>query len=55
MFLHSVINEFVRGFKHVSRRQCIQQDKKMRDQMNDYQLDQMIMDSMPASDAPSTY
>ena len=55
MFLRRVIDAFLSGYNHVSRRQCIQNDKKMRAEMNDHQLDQMIMDSMPASDSPSTY
>lgn len=55
MLITSLISAFRDGFTHVSRRKCIQEDKKLRDELSERQLDHMIMDSMPASDPPSTY
>lgn len=40
---------------HVSRRETIHEDRKVRRRLNEKQIDKMIMDSFPASDPPSTY
>ena len=50
-----LISAFRDGWTHVSRRKCIAQEKSLRDQLSERQLDKTIMDSMPASDPPSTY
>lgn len=55
MSLHSALSSFRDGWKHVSRRQCITKEKELREQLTEKQLDKTIMDSMPASDPPSTY
>ena len=55
MFFRTIVCSFLAGFKHVSRRKCIKQEKKLRDELSERELDKMIMDSMPASDPPSTY
>jgi hypothetical protein len=33
----------------------LQQDKKLREELTEKQIDKMVMDSFPASDPPSTY
>lgn len=55
MPLQTLMNAFSDGWKHVSRRQCIAKEKELREQLSEKQLDETIMDSMPASDPPSTY
>ena len=50
-----IIGSFRDGWSHVSRRKCIHQEKTQRNQLSERQLDNTIMDSMPASDPPSTY
>lgn len=39
---------------HLARSPC-RQDKKLRENLDESQIDQMVMDSFPASDPPSTY
>lgn len=50
-----VISAFMSGFRHVSRRKCIRTDKKLRASLGETKIDQMVEDSFPASDPPSTY
>ena len=38
-----------------SHEACLQHDKKLREALNERQLDKMLKDSFPASDPPSTY
>ena len=55
MFI-DIIHPFWHGLtQHVSRKQCIRADKKMRAHLSERQIDNMLMDSFPASDPSSTY
>lgn len=38
-----------------SHKACVQHDKKLREELDERQLDKMLKDSFPASDPPSTY
>ncbi len=52
----SFYKSFVDGwhcFTHSKK--CASEDKKMRENMSEKQVDRMINDSFPASDPPSTY
>jgi len=40
---------------HVTRKQCICADKELRANLSEKQIDNMVEDSFPASDPPSTY
>ncbi len=37
------------------RKQCIQGEREIRENLTERQIDKMIEDSFPASDPPSTY
>lgn len=41
--------------KHISRKECIREDKVLREQLTEKQIDKMVENSFPASDPPSTY
>jgi len=55
MTLKNIATSFWEGFTHVSRKQCIRAEKKMREHLSEDQIDDMLDDSFPASDPPSTY
>ena len=54
-----VVHAFLDGFCGVPQAgslcACIQEEKDIRDQLSEKQIDHMIEDSFPASDPPSTY
>lgn len=52
---NSLLQSFMQGFKHVSRKRCNKHAKKMRATLSEETIDSMIEDSFPASDPPSTY
>jgi len=39
----------------MSRRECVHADKEVRAHLSEKQIDNMVEDSFPASDPPSTY
>lgn len=49
------IMDFFRRHGHPSRRKLIQQDKRMREDLTEEQLDKMLKDSFPASDPAARY
>ena len=54
-----IMEAFWRGFAEnpacISHQECICADKTMRTALSERQIDEMIEDSFPASDPPSTY
>lgn len=52
--MFTIVRSFYKGFKDAKCLNC-RKDKKIRNNMTDYKLDNMIDDSFPASDPPSTY
>lgn len=51
-FVSSFLNGFFRVTPHKT---AMRREKKIRDGLDDDQVDSMIDDSFPASDPPSTY
>jgi hypothetical protein len=51
-FVSSFLNGFFRVTPHKT---AMRHEKKIRDGLDDNQVDSMIDDSFPASDPPSTY
>ena len=50
------ISAFLTGFfRTTPTRTCLRADKKLRDNLDEDQIDSMIDDSFPASDPPSSY
>ncbi len=50
------VSSFLTGFfRTTPTRTCLRNDKKMRDNLDEGQIDSMIDDSFPASDPPSSY
>ena len=50
------INGFFTGFfRRTPHTTVIRDDRRMRDNLNETQIDAMIDDSFPASDPPSSY
>ena len=50
------VTAFLTGFfRTTPKRTCLRADKKMRDDLDEGQIDSMIDDSFPASDPPSSY
>ena len=52
--MFTIVKSFYKGFTDAK---CLhgRKDKKIRNNMSDYQVDNMIDDSFPCSDPPSTY
>jgi len=48
-------HEFMRGWKEEGHKRHSAEDKKLRDNLKEHQVDNMVIDSFPASDPPSTY
>ena len=40
---------------HPDAEDCIKEDKPMRDQLSEKQIDKTVADSFPASDPPASY
>ena len=56
--LVNLLSAFCRGLRpgiNITRRQCLHDEKKLRDRLKEKQIDKMVEDSFPASDPPSTY
>lgn len=54
--LTTFVTSFLTGFfRRTPSRTCLRADKKMRDNLDEDQIDSMIDDSFPASDPPSSY
>ncbi|MGA9657836.1 MAG: hypothetical protein WBQ60_01875 [Asticcacaulis sp.] len=54
--IQAIISGFIAGFFHTTPKSTVQhQEKQMRDNLNEDQIDAMIDDSFPASDPPSNY
>jgi hypothetical protein len=56
----NILTTFVTGFmtgffRRTPSRTCLRADKKLRDNLDEDQIDAMIDDSFPASDPPSSY
>jgi hypothetical protein len=50
------VTAFLTGFfRTTPTRTCLRADKKLRDNLDEGQIDSMIDDSFPASDPPSSY
>ncbi len=50
------VSAFLTGFfRTTPTRTCLRADKKLRDNLDEDQIDSMIDDSFPASDPPSSY
>lgn len=50
------VTSFLNGFFHITpHKTTMRREKKIRDNLDDGQVDSMIDDSFPASDPPSTY
>ncbi|ESQ84874.1 MULTISPECIES: hypothetical protein [unclassified Asticcacaulis] len=50
------ISGFLNGFFHMTpTRTCLRGDRKIRNNLDEHQIDSMVDDSFPASDPPSTY
>lgn len=51
-----IVNAFVKGLHGCTpRRHVNRKAQKIREQLSERQIDRMVEDSFPASDAPSTY
>lgn len=59
MALSQVVNCFMQGWRcgggKMHRKDAVKQDKRLRDNLSEKQIDHAIEDSFPASDPPSTY
>lgn len=55
--MFTIIRSFVHGFMHAptTHRRMMRTDKKVRQNLDDDQVDAMGENSFPASDPPSTY
>ena len=55
--MFTVIRSFVRGFMHgpTTHRRMMRTDKKVRQELDENQVDAMSENSFPASDPPSNY
>lgn len=53
--VRNFIEEFVRGGPMVGQNNPVKDDKELRRNLSEKQLDKMVSDSFPASDPPSTY
>lgn len=53
----SILKSFVDGFLHgpTTHRRMMRTDKKVRENLDDNQVDAMAENSFPASDPPSNY
>jgi hypothetical protein len=53
---YTFVTSFLNGFFRVTpHKTTMRREKKIRDGLDDDQVDSMIDDSFPASDPPSTY
>lgn len=52
-----IVRAFCDGFLHPVRtlRRCHREDRRLRENLCEEQLDHMVEDTFPASDPPSTY
>lgn len=53
-----IIDAFIEGWLSGApkpRKEVLEEDKALRDQLSNKQVDKMVADSFPASDPPSTY
>jgi len=55
--MFKIVKSFVHGFMHgpTTHRRVMRTDKKVRDNLDENQVDAMGENSFPASDPPSTY
>lgn len=55
--LWALIAGFVTGVFSCTKthRECLQEHKELRENLSEKQIDNMVDDSFPASDPPSTY
>ena len=55
--MFTIIKSFVHGYRHgpTTHRRMMRTDKKVRNELDENQVDAMGENSFPASDPPSTY
>ena len=55
--MFNIIRSFVHGYRNgpASHRHMMRTDKKVRNELDENQVDAMTENSFPASDPPSTY
>ena len=54
--ISAFVTSFLTGFfRTTPTKTCLRADKKMREELDEDQIDSMIDDSFPASDPPSSY
>ncbi|MDI7775343.1 hypothetical protein [Asticcacaulis sp. EMRT-3] len=52
----TIFKSFIDGLKgKPTRKACLRADKKMRDNLDEGQIDEMVDESFPASDPPASY
>lgn len=52
--MRGILRAFYYGWRSAARISC-REDKKMRENLSERQIDKMVEASFPASDPPSTY
>jgi hypothetical protein len=53
----AILREYMETLKkeRTAHKQCVHQEKELRENLSEKQLDKMVKDSFPASDPPSIY